>query len=264
MENGINNLASLVDSDLFVPVLSLISTVLIIIVTIGYIIYMSGKYWDRLYENMLQLGIFDIDEPKFIEKLAKRYAKRHTRKIEKPNAFDKKQHPTINQVNISAREYIIPLSIGTILKRMLKRQNEYGNNYVLFQITNKVFGISSVVYSILGLIASQTQISSIFHMNIWLNPCLAFFSIVFVLIALYLSPTTRVGQYISSWKMIDEGINRAISKLEKYDMLNTKYDLYIEKNPHKFIVIQKIIEKEADSLAKTLSNAEWELTTDGE
>ena len=252
------------NSGLFVPILGLISTLLIIIVTVWYIDMMRRKYWDKLYENMLQLGIFDIDEPQFVDKLIKRYKKRQKNKFQKPNAFDRTQHPTITRVSMPSQTYSIPISIATELKRMLKRQHEYGNNYIYFQITNKVFGISSVVYSILGLIGSQIPITDKWEMNSWLNPCFAFISIVCVIIALYLSPTTRVSQYITSWKMIDSGINKAISNIEKYDKLNTRYSILHKANNPKCLLVLRIIHQEANEFAIIIDKAEQNLTTDEE
>ena len=99
-------------------------------------------------------------------------------------------------------------------------------NYVIFQLANKVFGLASVIFSLMGLMSISVRVTDRFGMNTWSSYLISFSSIVFVVLALYVSPTSRVAQYIAAWKECDKKMAEIITTLDdqsagRIDIANT-------------------------------------------
>lgn len=94
-------------------------------------------------------------------------------------------------------------------------------NYYIFQIVNKVFGFVGVLYSVLGFgialidFPVNTPASDIKMLSMQIS----LISIVCVIIALYLSPTKRVAEYITAWRKYDQKISSVLGKLPEYTKL---------------------------------------------
>ena len=112
-------------------------------------------------------------------------------------------------------------------------------NYIIFQLANKVFGLASVIFSLMSFISLSVKTTDWLGMNVWLSYLIAFMSIVFVVLALYLSPTGRVAQYVAAWKECDKKMSEVITKLDKDT-------------------------PEAGDIAETISRVESSITSDGE
>ena len=148
---------------------------------------------------------------------------------------------------------------------LFERKISYVRNYIIFQLAHKIFGLASVVFSLLGLIAISATITNYLGMNVWLEYVIAFLSIVFVVIALYLSPTNRVEQYITAWKQVDAKTSELISSIDADTYLGKKMKEAEEKNDTDTAEkLRNEISKKAIGIAEVISNAEQILTSDGE
>lgn len=132
-------------------------------------------------------------------------------------------------------------------KNLLERKYRYIQNYFIFLLTNKVFGLISITFSILGLIALSSGTTTDYK---WLEYIVCFVSIIFVVLALYLTPVSKVFQYISAWRMCDKKMCEIIASRDYYRSLN----------PNDKTRINKI----AVSISNVITAAEESLTTEGE
>ena len=153
----------------------------------------------------------------------------------------------------------IPYPIALNISEVIRKQYDYICNYIYFQISNKIFGVASVVFSFICLIIAQFNLTDRGRIVEYVNITCSFFSLVCVIIALYLSPVTRVNQYISSWKLLDSEMVRINSSIILYNDLSEKY-----KNNSKDAEVLHKIQEEANQIADALILAEAKLTSDGE
>ena len=119
------------------------------------------------------------------------------------------------QLNLPGVPYCIKQA-GLLLA---ERKLSHVRNYFIFQLTNIVFGLASVVFSLLGLISISVEITEQYRLNIWLPYAISFFSIIFVILALYLSPKIRVAQYVTAWKETDKVMCNLLTSLHAYILL---------------------------------------------
>lgn len=115
----------------------------------------------------------------------------------------------------------LPSEIKTIYISLVERRYSTIQNYFIYQIVNKVFGLTGVIYSILGLGLGLIEVSSAadaFSMKA-LCATVSFISIVCVIIALYLSPTRRVAEYINVWRLYDKKVSEMIGLLPTYSRI---------------------------------------------
>ena len=124
-----------------------------------------------------------------------------------------------------------------------------------------MFGVGSVVFSLLSLLSQIIPLESDKH--IWLNSTIPFLSIVMVIIALYLSPTSRVIQYIEAWKKLYDRLIACVARRCLYKTWSTKLQDAIRKNIPRD-GIQDLIDLEAMEITEVISECERMLTTDGE
>lgn len=103
---------------------------------------------------------------------------------------------------------------------VLDRRFSYISTYCIFQIIDKLFAIMSIVYSIIGMITIMIETPKSISFLV------ALFSLLCVIIALYLTPNKRIPQYISAWRRCDEKVNDMQSRVTKYSNID---DADIEK-----------------------------------
>ena len=149
----------------------------------------------------------------------------------------------------------LPEPIKTLCISLIDRRYGSIQNYYIFQLVNKVFGFTGILYSVLGfgitLIDFPTDIStSDIKM---LSMQISLISIVCVIVALYLSPTKRVAEYITAWRKYDGEIVSVFGKLPKYAKLDVNNDKDVEE-------INKIVE----GISKFIFDVENNITSDCE
>lgn len=167
-----------------------------------------------------------------------------------------------NDESESLLSYQIPECIAKIVKTLIQRKKSYISNYITFQISNKIFGVSSVVFALLSFL-SQTFLKESNKYSNWLDPTISFFSIIFVIVALYISPTSRVSQYIEAWKKSDERMNICIAKCCLYKSWKEAIETARENNLPCDDTYQ-LINQEAEEIAQVLTECERVLCTDSE
>lgn len=120
---------------------------------------------------------------------------------------------------------------------------------------NKVFGFTGVLYSVLGFgitlidFPADTPVSDIKMLSLQIS----LVSIVCVIIALYLSPTKRVAEYITAWRRYDRKILNILGRLPEYAKLD-------ERNQENIKEISKI----AEGISQFIFNVENDITSDCE
>lgn len=115
----------------------------------------------------------------------------------------------------------LPPELKNIYISLVERRYSTIQNYFIYQIVNKVFGFTGVIYSIfglgLGLIDPPSEMDA-FSMKA-LCATVSFISIVCVIIALYLSPTRRVEEYIKVWRLYDRKVSEMLGVLPSYSKI---------------------------------------------
>jgi uncharacterized membrane protein (DUF106 family) len=93
-----------------------------------------------------------------------------------------------------------------------------------FQLVNKVSGFLSVIFSLLSFISCILDCFDDCILNSKYNNLVAitisFLSILCVIVALYASPSRRVVEYITSWRIDEKTINEMTAELDTYKYLN--------------------------------------------
>lgn len=133
-------------------------------------------------------------------------------RIFKRHRDHKKRDIAMYQYNTS-----IPPEIKRAYDSLVERRYSTIQNYFIYQIVNKVFGFTGVLFSVFG-----------FGLG-WIDPpkgaeaelkalcaAVSFISIICVIIALYLSPTKRVAEYIDAWRRYDQKISELQGMLSAY------------------------------------------------
>ena len=88
-----------------------------------------------------------------------------------------------------------------VMNYLLDRRHSYFLNYFLFLVVDKGFGILSVGFSIIGIIATVGDTPLVIELLV------AFLALIFVVLALYVSPSNRVTMYLSKWQECDSEVN---------------------------------------------------------
>ena len=159
----------------------------------------------------------------------------------------------------------MPEQISNAVLRLSEKKYGYIKNYIIFQLTNKVFGLVSIVFSLIGLMSLSLNASDKFGMDKWLSYAICFISILFVILALYLSPVSRVFQYISAWKKCEKKMNVVVASTCYYASLQYIYNKAVDSKKAKAIEIAtRHIMNTAQEITNTINDAEELLTTDGE
>lgn len=118
---------------------------------------------------------------------------------------------------------VLPDIIKTMCISLIDRRYDSIQNYYIFQIVNKVFGFTGVLYSVLGFgitvieFPATTSASEIKMLSMQIS----LISIVCVIIALYLSPTKRVAEYITAWRKYDRKLSSVLGNLPQYAKLSS-------------------------------------------
>lgn len=105
----------------------------------------------------------------------------------------------------------IPDSIRILFYSLLDRRQSSIENYIIFQITTKVFGFTGVLYSVYGFGLNFIDASK------ELTTSVSLLSLICVIIALYLSPNQRITEYIFAWRGYDKLVTDMIGKFPFYD-----------------------------------------------
>lgn len=247
----------------FIYGLMLFSIIVIICVVVAFIRLMKNKHLGRFCQKINQFGFLPLlEEDKKTEYLiyVEKYAKRHRNMTERlSKTIVQERKPEVNTYISNDSVINIPFPISLNIVDVISKQYDYICNYIYFQISNKIFGVASVVFSFICLYINQSGLTDNGDMVKYANLFCSFISIVCVIIALYLSPVSRVSQYINSWKMLDGEINRIYSSLYVYNELSN----LITKEETKEKAMKEI-EAEATKISKLLREAERNLTSDGE
>lgn len=146
----------------------------------------------------------------------------------------------------------LPNLIKTMCISLIDRRYSSIQNYYIFQIINKVFGFTGVLYSVLGFgitlmdFPANTPASDIKMLSMRIS----LISIICVIIALYLSPTKRVAEYITAWRRYDRKISSVLSRFPEYVKLG-------EENAEE---VAKIVEE----ISQFIFNVENDITSDCE
>ncbi len=149
----------------------------------------------------------------------------------------------------------LPSLIKTMCISLIDRRFDSIQNYYIFQIVNKVFGFTGVLYSVLGFgitlvdFPASTPASEIKMLSLQIS----LISIVCVIIALYLSPTKRVAEYITAWRKYDRKISSVLARLPEYTKLDDQNEKDVEK-------ISKIVEE----ISQFIFDVENSITSDCE
>lgn len=115
----------------------------------------------------------------------------------------------------------LPDVIKIMCISLIDRRYDSIQNYYIFQIVNKVFGFTGVLYSVLGFgitlidFPADVPASEIKMLSMQIS----LISIVCVIIALYLSPTKRVAEYITAWRRYDRKLSSVLGRLPEYAKL---------------------------------------------
>lgn len=220
---------------------------------------MKNKHLGRFCQKIYQFGFLPLLEDSvkkdyqiYIDKNAKKYDKRK-------EELSYSAYSQGNNINTHSSEIQIPYPISLSIVNVICKQYDFICNYIYFQICNKIFGIASVVFSFICLYINQSGLTDSGNTVKYINLFCSFISIVCIIIALYLSPVSRVSQYINSWKMLDAEINRIYSSLYLYDQLSKRYSVDATREQ----AIEDI-KKEAMRISSVIETAEMSLTSDGE
>lgn len=114
----------------------------------------------------------------------------------------------------------MPLSIKDAAILLSERKYGFIQNYHIFQITNKAFGLLSITYSIIGLMSLSLKDPPKSCEGNWLEYLICFVSIIFVVLALYLTPSNRAGQYLSAWRKCDKKMCHVLAHICYYSSLS--------------------------------------------
>lgn len=112
----------------------------------------------------------------------------------------------------------IPPEMKRAYASLVERRYSTIQNYFTYQIVNKVFGLVGVLYSVLGFGLGIIPTNDTSNVPIkTLCAVVSFISIICVIIALYLSPTKRVAEYIDAWRRYDQKIFELSGKPSIYN-----------------------------------------------
>ena len=167
------------------------------------------------------------------------------------------KHKTRSKEEKKMIERDISFQMETCIFTLSERKYDYIRNYLIFQLGNKIFGLASVVFSILGIMTFSEKESS------WIEYLIAFSSVVCVILALYISPPSRVTQYILAWKKCDALMLEVMRDIGKYEELYKKTKEDSSNEEYEKHAKDKLSELE-DRITSEIVQIENSLTTDGE
>lgn len=132
---------------------------------------------------------------------------------------------------ITAEELIesydsIPLCLKNAYSLINQRRYEHIMTFFNFQLINKVSGFLSVIFSLLSFIScildclDECIVNS--RCDNLASIAISFLSILCVIVALYASPSRRVVEYITAWRIDERTINEMTAELDTYKLLNEK------------------------------------------
>ena len=127
-----------------------------------------------------------------------------------PNLNEQKETDK-NLISLNLEGYKLSDSVIVLYNSVLDRRQSSITNFLIFQVTTKVFGFTGVLYSIYGFGFS------FFDAPKKLSMLVSFVSLVFVILALYLSPERRISEYIIAWRKYDKLATDMIMRLPFYD-----------------------------------------------
>lgn len=139
----------------------------------------------------------------------------------------------------------LPDSIKVLYNSVLNRRQSSIVNYLIFQLTTKVFGFTGVLYSIYGF--GLTFFDFADDSSKTLAMLVSFVSLLCVIIALYLSPERRISEYIIAWRRYDKLVTDMIGSLPSYNGKPGK---------------SPIIRNEVTKISKEISEIEHKITSD--
>lgn len=117
----------------------------------------------------------------------------------------------------------IPLCLKNAYLIINQRRYEHIMTFFNFQLINKVSGFLSVIFSLLSFISYILEYFDDYISYSEFNSlaCIAvsFLSILCVIVALYASPSRRVVEYITSWRIDERTINEMTAELDTYEKL---------------------------------------------
>lgn len=136
----------------------------------------------------------------------------------------------------------LPDSILVLYNSLLDRRQSSITNFLIFQVTTKVFGFTGVLYSIYGF-----GLNFLTDASKALSVLVALVSLVCVIIALYLSPERRISEYIVAWRKYDKLVTDMIGRFPFYNGKHGDCPLILA---------------EAEKLSREISDIESDITSD--
>ena len=107
-----------------------------------------------------------------------------------------------------------------------QRRYEHIMTFFNFQLVNKVSGFLSVILSLISFASCILYCTDDFmpksKYDTLASIAISFLSILCVIVALYASPSRRVVEYITSWRIDERTINEMTAELDNYKMLSSK------------------------------------------
>ena len=138
--------------------------------------------------------------------------KRHYKRCQKAEEFIK-----------SYDDKKIPLCLKNAYLIINQRRYEHIMTFFNFQLINKVSGFLSIIFSLLSFISYILEYFDdyISYSEFDTLGCIAvsFLSILCVIVALYASPSRRVVEYITSWRIDERTINEITAEFDTYEKL---------------------------------------------
>lgn len=138
--------------------------------------------------------------------------KRHYKRCQKAEEF------------IEKYDEKIPLCLKNTYLLINQRRYEHIMTFFNFQLVNKVSGFLSVIFSLISFVSYILDYFDEYIEYSEFNSlaCIAvsLLSILCVIVALYASPSRRVVEYITAWRIDERTINEITAELDTYKILN--------------------------------------------
>ena len=178
---------------------------------------------------------------------------------------DRKTEEKLYGKNNKDKNEEIPKDIAEAVKYLSEKKNRYIHNYFLFLWANKGFGFISIALSILGLVSLSLPSS---HTDKWPEYAICLSSVIFVICTLYITPITKVFQYLSAWRLCEKKMAEVRASSEYYASLNEAWNASLKAkagiDPIQKEILAKRINAIATDISSVVAEAEIILTSEGE
>ena len=174
-----------------------------LVLVIGVAWYLISELKEYRFERQEECKEFKIQNSRFRKAKESKQNTEYECQSEKMNANEDIPHP-----------------IRLAIQRVIDCKYKYIRNFHIFQISAKVFAMASLVYSIVGLIHSSKNITNAPGLESILACIVSLLSVIFVVLALYLSPVNRYKEHIRASKNANILMDSIKAKKGLYGELN--------------------------------------------